>query len=74
MVKYVIAYFSSLVWVIDFFILLEGDIVSARALRSFNFEELTTEINTRIEAMSEEGRLRGLEHFELPISENQCKL
>ena len=52
-------YFRELVWVVDLFISLEGHLVSARALKQFNYEELTMEINTLIQALPEEGRPRG---------------
>ena len=46
---------------VDFFIRLEGDLVSARALKQFNHEQLTMRINALIQELPEEGRPRGIE-------------
>ena len=55
-------YFRELVWVVDFFIRFKGHLVSARALKQFNYEQLTTRINALIQTLPEEGRPRGIEN------------
>ena len=52
-------HFSELIWVVDMFLKLEGETVSAKALKTFNYEAISVEINTLIQAVPEETRPRG---------------
>ena len=51
--------FSEQIWVVDMFLKLEGEIVSAKALKKLNLEKISIEINKLIEALPEEETRRG---------------